>query len=60
LTFAFSLDLSIDIDLGFMLLGWSTGRRFAWVLGHRKMDLLAPGIALLDWLALLRLHLRAI
>jgi hypothetical protein len=37
-----------------------TGERFAWVLGHRKMDLLAPGIAFVDWHALLRLHLRAI
>jgi hypothetical protein len=35
-------------------------KRFAWVLGHRKMDLLAPGIALLDCLALRRLRLRAI
>jgi hypothetical protein len=35
-------------------------KRFAWVLGHRKMDLLAPGIAFLDWLALRRLTLRAI
>jgi hypothetical protein len=48
------------LSLTIRSLGWLTGERFAWVIGHRKMDLLAPGIVLSDWLATRRLCLRAI
>jgi hypothetical protein len=52
--------ICLGLGNGFRPLGALTGKRFAWVLGHRKMDLLVPGIAFIDWHALLRQHLRAI
>ena len=58
--FFYALGLGFSFGTTLRALGLLTGRRFAWVLGHRKIDLLAPGIALLDRLALRRLHLRAI